>query len=119
MTATTLRPDLETMLELLRRRATKADLEWFRRTSPRRYERYEELIGNKDDLADVINAETITLGIQYLVDAITRKTGSVYQYSDIPKNYLPRLASILGVPVPKKFRKKELIAKILENIGKN
>lgn len=119
MAATMDRSGFEKILKMLREKATKNDLEWFRDKNPYRYERYLEMIDGKKSLADVANTEAIILGIQYLIDAITRVIGQEYHTSDIPKAYIPRLAGIVGISVPKKFKKNELIEKIIDMIQNN
>lgn len=115
----TTRLNLEKIFEILRKKVTKEDLDWLKNKNPKGYKGYVEEIEKKRDIACINNTMTLALNIQCLIDAITREVNnSYYQYADIPKCYVVKLAIILKMPIPKKFKKGEMISSILE-INKN
>lgn len=111
----TTRPEIEKLLKKLRDKVTKADLEWLKKEYSAGYKRYEELIETKDDLGEVSNTQALIYGIQYLIDAIKREIGNSYQYADIPKAYVKKLAEIMGIPIKGKFNKRDVINQILND----
>jgi len=114
----TKRPEVEKLLYVLRKRVTREDLDWLSKANSKGYKNYKELIEPKDDLAKIDNSTVMIYSIQYLIDAIKREIAASYQYADIPKDHVRKFAEILGLSIPKKFNKRDVIAQILDNAKK-